>query len=48
MGDRYDQLRVNHIDIGNNEAIHERCIKILAENLMTKSLKTIDLNGSMN
>ena len=48
MGDRYDQLRVNHIDIGNNEEIVERCMKILADNLIAKSLKTIDFAGSMN
>jgi hypothetical protein len=47
MGDRYDQLRLNHIDIGANEDMVERCIMVLADHLIARSLKTIDVEGSM-
>lgn len=47
MGDRYDQLRINHIDIGNNEDIVEKGMKVLADNLFSKSIKTINLDGSL-
>lgn len=48
MGDRYDRLRINHLDIGDNEHISTKSMKILAYNLIAKSLKTVNLNGSMN
>jgi hypothetical protein len=48
MGTRYGRLRLNHIDIGNNSVIVERCLKVLADGLIGNSLKTIDVEGSMN
>ena len=48
MGNRYGKLRINHIDIGNNEELSEKCFEVLADNLMAVSLKTINFDGSMN
>jgi hypothetical protein len=47
MGDRYDKLRLNHFDMGNNQGILEKGMLTLADNLICKSLKTIDWKGSM-
>jgi hypothetical protein len=48
MGDRYDKLRLNHLDMGNNQGILEKGMLTLADNLICKSLKTIGWKGSMS
>ena len=48
MGDRYDKLRINHIDIDNNDGFTDKCLEVLADNLIAVSLKTIKSRGSIN
>lgn len=48
MGDRYDKIRINHIDIADNNDISELSVKVLADNLLSKSLKTINFGETMN
>lgn len=47
MGDRYDQLRLNHIDIGCSE-MSEECFKILSDQLISFSIKTINTVNCMD
>lgn len=47
MGDRYDQFRILHIDIGGNRAMSELSVKIMADKLISRSLKTIDFGDTM-
>lgn len=48
MGDRYDKLRLNHLDMCNNSGMVEKCWKILADNVLSKSCKTLASSGSLN
>jgi hypothetical protein len=48
MGDRYDKLRINQIDISHNQHISADGIKVFAENIITRSLKNIIWEGSFD
>jgi len=39
MGDRYDRLRLNSLDISNNQEILEKAFKVFADKLLTTSCK---------
>lgn len=39
MGDRYDQLRINVLDISDNQSIIEKAFKVLTDNIITSSCK---------
>lgn len=48
MGDRYDKFRITELDWSNNSEWSEKSFKILAENILSNSVKKMNWNGSMN
>ena len=48
MGDRYDKLRLNHLDFSENKSLLELSLKTLAQNLFSNSLKTVNFENSFD
>ena len=43
IGDRYDRLRINHLDISDNEDIFEKAFQLLADEIFLEC-KSININ----
>ncbi|CAD8178052.1 unnamed protein product [Paramecium octaurelia] len=46
IGDRYDRLRINHLDISDNSDIFEKAFQLLADDIFLEC-KTFNLNNSL-
>ncbi len=47
MGNRYDRFRITDLDWSYNPNWSEKSIKILAENILSNSVKKMNWNQSM-